>query len=593
MSFDNMVQAVVSHGAAHPERPCLRSFRGDRWQDLSWGAFLARVEAVAGGLAALGIEPGDRAAIISANRQEWAIADLGSLAASAVVATVYPTLTHDETAFVLHHSGARVAFVEDMGQLEKVRAIRARLPHLRHVVMLEGAGDEDARSLADLEALASPAAARAAVERAAMAPRSTPLTIVYTSGTTGVPKGAVLTHGNVIGTLEAVLQAFGDVSELQLNLSFLPLAHALERIAGHFLPLYLGRTIAYARSLDTVADDFRQVRPQFAVAVPRVFEKVAARIQSQVAAKPAAARALFDWAMAVGTARSRLEEHHRKVPAGLRLRAAVADALVFRTIRARMGGRMRLFVSGGAPLSEHVARFFHAAGILICEGWGATETSAPATWNTPAAYRFGSVGRPLPGIDVALAADGELLVRGVNVFAGYHDGPEETAEVLAPDGTFRTGDIGTVDADGYFYITDRKKELIILASGKNIAPQKIETLLRSRPSISNAMAFGDRHPYLVALVTVDRTALAARRPVLAGAGADSPELQDLVAAEVAEVNEQLARFEQVKRFAIVEPDFTPEGGELTLTMKLKRRIIEAKHREALGSLYAEPQEGAR
>ena len=281
------------------------------------------------------------------------------------------------------------------------------------------------------------------------------------------------------------------------------------------------------------------------------------------------------------------------MPAGLRLRAAVADALVFRTIRARMGGRMRLFVSGGAPLSEHVARFFHAAGILICEGWGATETSAPATWNTPAAYRFGSVGRPLPGIDVALAADGELLVRGVNVFAGYHDGPEETAEVLAPDGTFRTGDIGTVDADGYFYITDRKKELIILASGKNIAPQKIENLLRSRPSISNAMAFGDRHPYLVALVTVDRTALAARRPVLAGAGADSPELHDLVAAEVAEVNEQLARFEQVKRFAIVEPDFTPEGGELTLTMKLKRRIIEAKHREALGSLYAEPQEGAR
>jgi long-chain acyl-CoA synthetase len=297
--------------------------------------------------------------------------------------------------------------------------------------------------------------------------------------------------------------------------------------------------------------------------------------------------------VATGTARSRCLEQRRHVPVGLLLRAALADALVFRKIRARLGGRIRLFVSGGAPLAEHVARFFHAAGILVCEGWGATETSAPATWNTPDAFRFGSVGRPLPGIEVGTAPDGELLVRGVNVFAGYHDDPEETAAAFAPDGSFRTGDIGTVDADGFYYITDRKKELIILASGKNIAPQKVENLLRRQPLISNAMAFGDRHPFLVALVTLDRAALAARHPGLAGADADAPAVRDVVAGEVAAANGELARFEQVKRFAIVEPDFTPEGGELTLTMKLKRRVVESKHRDTLAGLYADPQAGAR
>jgi long-chain acyl-CoA synthetase len=587
MSFDNLVQVVRAHGTARPDLPCLRFCRDGRWQSLSWGEFLSRVEAVAGGLAALGVEPGDRVAILSANRPEWALADLGSLAAAAVVATVYPTLTPDETAFILAHSGAKAVFVEDAAQLEKLRGIRDRLPRLRHAILLDGVPTTDALSLTDVEGFASGSAGRAVVDRAAMAPRSTPLTIVYTSGTTGVPKGAILTHGNVIGTLDAVLGAFGDVSKLLLNLSFLPLAHALERIAGHFLPIYLGRTIAYARSLETLAEDFAIVRPDFAVAVPRVFEKIAARIHAQLAAGPRPARALFDWAVAVGTRRSMLEENGRIVPLSLRVRQSVADVLVARKIRSRLGGRLQLFVSGGAPLAEHVARFFHAMGILVCEGWGATETSAPATWNTTSAFRLGSVGRPLPGVEVKIAPDGELLVRGPNVFAGYHDNPEETRAVLDPDGFYHSGDIGTVDADGFFYITDRKKELIILASGKNIAPQKIEGLLRQRPLISNAMAFGDRHPFLVALVTVDRVPVNARHPALASAGPGDPALRQLIAGEIEAVNEKLARFEQIKRFAIVEPDFTPEGGELTLTMKLKRRVIESAHREVLEALYRE------
>jgi long-chain acyl-CoA synthetase len=587
MSFDNLVQVIRGHGLAQPGKPCLRYFRDGRWQEMSWGGFLARVEAIAGGLAALGVEPGDRVAILSGNRPEWALADLGSLAASAVVATVYPNLTPDETAFIVGHSGATAIFVEDAAQLEKLRGIRERLPRLRHVITLEGEPTSDAHSLSAVESLARPEASRAVVDRAAMAPRSNPLTIVYTSGTTGVPKGAVLTHGNVIGTIEAVQQAFGDVSRLRLSLSFLPLAHALERVAGHFLPLFLGRTIAYARSLEMLAEDFQAVRPDFAVAVPRVFEKVSSRILAEVDGKPPLARALFHWAIAVGSQRSQAIESGRRLPLSLRARSAVADLLVARRIRSRLGGRIQLFVSGGAPLSEHVARIFHALGILVCEGWGATETTAPATWNTPSAFRLGSVGRPLPGIEVKVGADGELLVRGPNVFAGYHENPEETAAALDPDGYYRSGDIGTVDADGFYYITDRKRELIILASGKNIAPQKIEGLLKQSPLIANAMAFGDRHPFLVALVTIDHTVLSARYPALASAGPTDAALCELVAGEVAAVNRKLARFEQVKRFAIVEPDFTPEGGELTLTMKLKRRVIEGKHRASLEALYAE------
>jgi long-chain acyl-CoA synthetase len=587
MSFDNLVQVVRAHGTSQPDRPCFRFHREGRWHDLSWGEVLARTEAIAGGLATLGIEPGDCVAILAANRPEWALADLGSLAAAAVVATVYPTLTPDETAFIVGHCDAKAIFVENEVQLDKLRAIRDRLPRLRHVILLEGHPTSDAHSLAEIETFARADASRAVVDRAAMAPRSTPLTIVYTSGTTGVPKGAILTHGNVITTLEAVVQAFGDVSRLRLSLSFLPLAHALERVAGHFLPLFLGRTIAYARSLDTLADDFAAIRPDFAVAVPRVFEKVSSRILAQVDAGPAPVRALFGWALAVGSQRSLLEEAGRPLPLMLRLRQRLADLLVARKVRARLGGRIQLFVSGGAPLAEHVARLFHAMGILVCEGWGATETSAPSTWNTPSAFRLGSVGRPLPGIEVRIAPDGELLVRGPNVFAGYHDDPRETAAALDADGFYHSGDIGTVDADGFYRITDRKKELIILASGKNIAPQKIEGLLKQRPLISNAFAFGDRHPFLVALITVDRTPVDARHPELASAGPADPALHRLVAAEVDAVNEKLARFEQIKRFAIVEPDFTPEGGELTLTMKLKRRVIEERHRDTLSSLYTE------
>jgi long-chain acyl-CoA synthetase len=589
--YRNFVQVMLDHFERQPDKPCLRFFRDGAWKELTYGEVRGRVLAIAGGLVALGIEPGDRAAILSANRPEWALCDLGTFFAGAVVVTVYPDLNAAESAHILAHSESRLLFLEDRAQLEKVLSVREKLPALEHLVLLGDAPPAGApcRSLDDLERLgrehASEALAR--IAQSASAPPETPLTIVYTSGTTGEPKGVITTHGNVVGVTGAVLAGLSQRDIRRLNLSFLPLAHSLERIGGHFTPLRIGGTIAYARGLDTIAEDLLAVRPEFAVGVPRFFEKFYDRVQAEMAKASPLRRRIFGWALNAGMERSRRQEAGKPLPIVLSLRCALADRLVFSKVRRRLGGRLEYFVSGGAPLSAGLARFFHAAGVLICEGYGATETSAPATLNSPTAYRFGTVGRPLPGVEVRLAPDGELLVRGPNVCAGYYKDPRATAEAFDAEGFYHTGDIGSVDADGFFLITDRKKELIITASGKNIAPTKIENLLKARPFISQALAHCDRRPYVVALLSLDRAAIAAARPELADAPVSHPEVRALVAAQVDLANESLPRYEQVKDFRLVEEDFSAERGEMTVTFKLKRRVIEERYRGLLDEMYAE------
>ncbi len=578
----NLLAPILEWSERRPERTVQRFFAGGEWRTTGWGELGHRVRRIALGLADLGVRPGDRVAIVASTRPEWALADLGALAAGAVVVSVYPNLPPADTAHPIAHGGARVAFVEDAEQASKLAEVRERLAGLRHVVALTDPTPEGCLGLAELEA-------RGVDSRRGLpglaANRDTPLAIMYTSGTTGLPKGAVLTHGNALSVLAAALEAVPDTRALDVNLSFLPLAHVLERFGGHFLPLVLGRTIAYARGLATIAEDFRVVRPNLAFAVPRVFEKIHGRIMARVAASSPIRRRLFEWAVGRGLARSRCLEDGRPIPTGLRLSHAAADLLVLRKLRAALGGRIRLFVSGGAPLDGEIARFFHAAGILVLEGWGATETSAPATLNTPEAFRFGSVGRPLPGVELRLADDGELLVRGPTVFSGYWRDPAATAGVLGADGWYATGDIGRVDDDGFVWITDRKKEIIVTAGGKNIAPQRIERRLRARPGISNCMVWGDRRPYLVAVLTLDRSELAAVDPALAAAALDDPRLLAHLQDQVDEVNSGLARFERIRAFRAVEPDFTVEGGELTVTQKLKRRVVAARHATALAALY--------
>jgi long-chain acyl-CoA synthetase len=582
----NVTEVFLARVAKLGEKPLFRFYRDGVWRDMSYSEAGCRTHAIAGGLAALGLAIGDRVAIMSNNRPEWGLADLGSLCAGAVVVTVYPSLTGEDAAYIIAHSGARVVFVENGDLAAKVRSQASRLPDVIAIVLFEGEpeGDREFR-LEALEAGANPEMADARIREATALGPDAIFSILYTSGTTGVPKGVVLTHRNVIQTLEAVLQTTPDTTPYDLNLSFLPLAHALERFGGLLMPLYLGRTVGYARSLQTVPEDILAVRPSFLIVVPRVLEKIVARFQAKVAEEPAWKQALVRWCLSVGAEASRRREARRDFGPLFAVQYAIADRVVYSKIRARLGGNLRLIACGSAPLSIDIARFFHAAGISVCEGWGATETSAPVTINVPHDYRLGSVGKPLPGLELVLATDQELLVRGAGVFQAYFKDDASSDAAFTPDGFYRTGDIGRVDADGYYYIVDRKKDLIITSGGKNVAPQKIENLLRERPAISNALVHGDKRPCLVALLTLDRDALRASRPDLATRAEDDATLRSHIQQEVAAVNSRLPRFEQIKAFHILPGDFSHEGGELTLTLKLRRRFVEQRYQEALEGLY--------
>jgi long-chain acyl-CoA synthetase len=572
-----------------PDAPGLCFHRDGQWQTWSYGQVADRSRRIAAGLLAEGLDPGDRVSILSDNRPEWALVDLGCILAGMVVVPIYSSMTPKECAYHLDHSGAVLIFVEDEDQARKIEAVRDELPDLRAVVRMtpDGAGGPD------LEGFADPDRTATNLDRiettAGLADPATPLTIIYTSGTTGPPKGAVLTHGNIMGTVALIEDIVPDFESLTHNLSFLPLAHTFERMGGHFLPLYYGRTICYSRGLDAIAEDFQAVAPVFATGVPRVYEKIYARILAEVEQAGGLKQKVFWWAVGVGGQKSRRLMNHQPIPMVLRIKIALAHRLVFAKLHQALGGSFRYFVSGGAPLAKEIAEFFHAAGVLILEGWGATETSAPATINRPDNYRFGSVGPPLPEVEVKIAPDGELMVKGVNVFAGYYRDPEATRAALTEDGWWLSGDLGRVDEDGFFYITDRKKEIIVTATGKNVPPANLENRLKQRRFISNCLVHGDRRKYLTALITLDPDDLAVARGQGALPPDEAPEssarVMALVQAEVDAVNQDLAPFEQIKYFRICPEDFSVESGELTQTLKLKRRVIEARYRDELDGMY--------
>lgn len=588
LPFRTVTEAVLGAARRSPDKAALRFFRGGAWRETTYREFADRVERIAGGLVSLGVAKGDRVAIVSESGPEWALADIGGLAAGATVVGVYPQLPPADSAAILGHCGAKVVFVSP-SVASKVASLKDSLPERPTLVWLVGEGPAgNGLTLAALEERSAAGGADVAARTVREGRGEDALAIVYTSGTTGEPKGVIQTHGAAIFTISAIVETVGEerASRLDLNLSFLPLAHSLERMGGHYFPLCTGRTIAYARSLETLGEDFAAVRPRFALVVPRLLEKVHAKVLTAVASSSAPARALFRAALATGTERSRLLEAHEAIPPLLALRYALFDRLVFRKIRARLGGRIEILVCGGAPLSAEVARFFHASGILVCEGWGLTETSAPATLNTPGAFRFGTVGRPLPGVTLDIAGDGELLVKGGNVFPGYFHDETATREAFTPEGYFRTGDIGAVDEDGFCRIVDRKKELIVTAGGKNVPPQKVELLLKRRPPIANALLVGDRRPCCVALLAVDREALAAIRPDLASAQLSSGPVRAVIEKEVYAVNATLPRHEQVHDFRVVPEDFSVENGELTFTLKPKRRVLERRYGDLIEEMYS-------
>ncbi|HEY7864273.1 MAG TPA: long-chain fatty acid--CoA ligase, partial [Thermoanaerobaculia bacterium] len=554
------------------------------WHTVSWQALGDEVREIALGLIALGRQPGDAIAILSQTRAEWVRADFAILSTGGVTIPVYPSYPGETLAYIVRDSGARTLFVEDEGQLAKAAAVD--VPSLDTVVLMQGRASADRGRLRVLDWEGLRAQGRGASSGQALEARlagiksSDVATIVYTSGTTGSPKGVVQTHANHLAALDMIARTSG-VREGDVHLLFLPLAHSFARMES-YLGVRLGLTTAFAESLERLPENLREVSPDFICSVPRVFEKVYAKILTGVAAAPPARQRIFYWALGVGRRASRLERAGRPLPVGLRLQRTVADRLVFAKLRAALGGRLRFCVSGGAPLSAEIAEFFHAAGILVLEGYGLTETCPILTSNHPGAFKFGTVGKPFAGIDLRIAEDGEILARGPNIAQGYYRRQEDTAAVFQPGGWFHTGDVGELDAEGYLRITDRKKDLIKTSGGSYVAPQHIENLLKGDPFVSQALVEGDRRPYPVALITLnpDELAKVARESGVGDRPAADlvrqPAVVERVRHIVDGVNQHLASYAQVKRFAILPADFTQDGGELTPTLKVKRRDVRTK-----------------
>ena len=542
----------------------------DGWREISWEEARTAVDELANGLLALGVGKGDAFGILARTTVEWVLFDYALGSIGAIGAGIYPSLPPKDCAYVLDHSDAVGVLVEDDEQRAKIEAERANLPKLRHVLTF--ADLDDLRASGRRYAAENPQAldrARDAIGEADL------FTYIYTSGTTGPPKACMITHRNyydMVGAVDDVPEFIGADSVILL---YLPLAHNFGRCM-HLLAAYVGCTIAFCPDPLRVGEVAPVVKPTVLPSVPRVFEKVHTAVQASFDEATGVKRRLIDWALSVGRRVSELKRQQKPIPARLAFQHRLADKLVYSKVKAKLGGRLRLPISGGAPLAKEIAEFFHTIDILIIEGYGQTECTTASNVNMPNRFRFGTVGPAIPGIEVKIADDGEILVRGPNVFAGYYKDEQATREVLE-DGWLHTGDIGDIE-DGFLSITDRKKDIIITAQGKNVAPQNIENELKSSKYVSQALVIGDRRPYLTALITLDEAEVAKLE--------EGTDLRALIEGVVEQYNRDKASFEQVKRFAILPRDFLAEEDEVTPTMKLRRKIVADHFADEIESLYA-------
>jgi len=561
----------------------------DGWREVSWAEADERVRAYANGFLARQVRKGDNVALLARNGLEWALLDFALARIGAVGIPIYASSSARDVGYLLAHSEAVAVVCEDAAQLAKVEAVDEELRSLQHVLTFH-----------DLDGLAAHGedfadANPAALDEATAALTENDLyTIIYTSGTTGPPKGCMLSNRNyfematVVDRMEQTYYRPDDVMLL-----YLPLAHNYGRLML-LLGAHVGFTIAFLADPLRVAEVLPQVRPTLLPSVPRVYEKVHTAVVARFDAATGIKRRLIDWALPIGREVSRLESEGKPVPAGLRRRHGLADRLVFSKVREPFGGRLRMPGSGGAPLSKEIIEFFDAVGIRIAEGYGLTECTTACSANTPDDYRFGSVGHPLPGADVRIAADGEIEMRSPTVFQGYFKDPEATAAVFTPDGWLRTGDIGELDADGFLHVTDRKKDILVTAGGKNVAPQNIENDLKTSKYVSQALVIGDKRPYVAALLTLDSVEIGrwAAENALDGdiaALSQDERVRELLQDTVDEANRERSRFEQVKRFTVLPRDFTMEDGEITPTLKLRRRAVQEHFADEIDALYAEPR----
>ena len=560
----------------------------DTWENVSYDEVLSRVRALTLGLIDLGLEPGDRVSILGNTRIEWTLFDFAVMSAGGVVAPIYQTNSPVECQYVIDHSGARFVIVEDEAQLEKIRQVRDELPGLEKVILMVGEA-EDAVSMDELIERGSDGDEGAFRRSYESVTPDDICKIIYTSGTTGPPKGCVISHGNYRAMLD-MAEKVNILGPGETTFLFLPLAHVFALLIQYGTLDVGGRLAYWERDQLRIVPSLSEIKPENFPSVPRIFEKVHDTAIASSAGDGGLKAAIFNWAIKVGKKVNALEQQGKEPGMLLARQHALADKLVLSKIRDIFGGNLKLALTGAAPIDPEIIRFFHAAGVPVLEAWGMTETSTGGTANLPGASKVGTVGRALPGVEVRIADDGELLVRGPNVFQGYYKNQEATDETII-DGWLHTGDLATIDDDGYVGITGRKKEIIITAGGKNITPINIEALVKRHPLVSQCVVVGDRKPYLVALITLDEEALsrfAAEQGTLdeSSAMTDSPVVREELEKHIEEVNSHFASVEQIKRFHILPADLSQEGGELTPTLKLKRPVISSKYEKEIEDLYA-------
>jgi len=577
---------------SYPKPDFLKVKRNDVYTDISTAEFEAAVREFALGLKELGHGRGAKLVILSENRPEWTITDFANLCLGGVTVPIYTTLVAEQIKYIVNDSDAEIVVVSNLFQYQKIAGIRPDLPKVKHVIVFQP--QVPGPGVMTMEAVRERGRALAAAkpgvfeETARLIRPDDEASIIYTSGTTGVPKGVILTHINFVSNITSVA-AIIEFSVSDTVLSFLPLSHVLERMVT-FTYIYKGCSIAYAENAETVAHNLLEIRPQIMVSVPRVFEKIYSRVMDNVLSSSGLKRKIFFWGVGIGKAVGQRTLAGKPIGPWLKLRHGIAAKLVFSKVIEKTGGRVRFFVSGGAPLSKDIAEFFYALGLVVLEGYGLTETAPVLAVNTFEALRFGTVGKVLPGVEIKIAPDGEILAKGPNVMKGYYKKPEETADVFE-DGWFKTGDIGFLDIDGFLTITDRKKDLIVTAGGKNIAPQPIENILKTNPYISNAVVLGDRRRYVAALIVPNFEKLEEYARFVKIPFQDRAELvrneqiESFLRSEIERATPNLASYERIKKIAILDHEFDIERGEITPTLKVKRNIIESRYQALIETLY--------
>jgi long-chain acyl-CoA synthetase len=593
----NLAQMFKNRVAKFGDKVYLRSKKDGQWVARTYKQVDHEVREIALGLLALGLKRGDRLSLLSENRPLWAMTDLAVQCVGGILATIYATNTPEQCAYIINNSESRFVVVSNNNQLTKLLDKKVSLPLVEKIILFDpinGITDRDPRvvTLGKLKDLGRAYAHPEELDKAIAATTFDDVaTLIYTSGTTGDPKGVMLTHGNFYTNTQASI-AVMPIAPDESFLSFLPLSHSLERLGGHWVPLAIGATINYAESIDALRQNLQEVHPTAMISVPRIYEKFHAAVMDGVAKGSPIKQKLFHWALGVGKQTAKLRLAKKPVPLGLKLQHDLADKLVFTKVKANLGGNLRYAISGGAPLAPELFEFFTALGVTIFEGYGLSETTPVVSLNTPEYTRMGTVGKVIPGVTVKIADDGEILVKGPNVMKGYYKMPEATAEAII-DGWFHTGDIGEIDADGFLKITDRKKDLIITAGGKNVAPQNIENMLKLDRYIEQINIVGDRRPYLTAIIVpalpeVEKLAQAKGLKYTDHAElVKLPEVKQLIAQAIEKVNTELAKYETIKKFHLTAEPFTQENDMLTPTMKVKRKKVNAAFAKQIEAMYEE------